>query len=280
MLATTPQSEATPAPGGGPRGPRWHCRVRVCVPHRRLHAALATAAAFAAAAALGLLTTGPASAAAAPPAGGTAGSLTPRGLFAMVHRAYLHVPAVALTVVPGKSTLGFPRRFVLDLRSGVLVAEDFTRSGHDATTLVARSPRATYSRVAGSACWRRLPSPNAQTLSDVGIPFPFTRTAVGVGDKALPPRKTAAGWIEATESRVEYWFLTLQPRRPGRLLDKSHLPIKRFITYTVDARSHLLTSIFIQAPGHRKKQRNWLHATFRVSSLTSAPQIPEPTPAC
>ena len=206
-------------------------------------------------------------------------ALTATALFAEVHRAYLHAPAVELSVIPRESTLGFPRRFVLILRSGRVVAEEFTRSGRGGTTLVARSFRHTYARTAGATCWRRLPSSSPQTLADVGVPFPYTRTALGIGDKALPPKRTAFGWREVTDTLVEYWFLALQPRRPAHLLGPRHLPIKRFISYAVDARSHLLRSLFIEQPAH-KPENTWLHATLKVTTLTTAPRLPTPTPAC
>jgi hypothetical protein len=121
------------------------------------------------------------------PAGQIIGSPKTKALFAKVHRAYLHVPAVALSVIPAKSSLRFPRRFVLILRSGVVVAEKFSRPGRDGVTLVARRFHHTYSRAAGATCWRRLPASNPQTLADVGIPFPYTRVNI----KVLPPEPTA-----------------------------------------------------------------------------------------
>jgi hypothetical protein len=233
----------------------------------RAHAALATATALA------VLTAGSAAAAAAPP--GQPAALTTKALFAKVHRAYLHVPAVELSVVPHGSTLRFPRRFVLILRSGVVVAEEFTRSGKNRRTLVARRHHPTYARKAGARCWRRLPSSDPQTLADVRIPFPYTRVHI----KALAPKRTAFGWTVISENRAEFWFLALQPRRPAHLLDKYHLPIKRFITYAVYARSHRLKSLFIQQPSQRPERR-WPTATLRVSALTAAPRLPKPAPVC
>ncbi len=264
--------------GGGypPRG------IRALAPRRR-HTALAAAAAVA------VLTGVPVSAAAAQghPAAGpahrhgrsSASALTTKALFAKVHRAYLHVPAVELSAIPGKSTLRFPRRFVLILRSGRVVAEEFTRSGRNGTTLVARSFRHTYARTAGTTCWRRLRTANPQTLADVGVPFPYTRTRLGIGDKALQPKRTAFGWKVITENNAEFWFLALQPRRPAHLFDQRHLPLKRFITYAIDAKSHLLRSVLIQRPAHRP-QHTWLSATLKVTALTTAPRLPMPTPAC
>jgi hypothetical protein len=237
--------------------------------------------AVAAAAALAVLTGGPASLAASQGqdagAGQVVSGLTTKALFAEVHRAYLHVPAVELSAIPRESTLKFPRRFVLILHKGRVMAEEFTRSGRDGTTLVARTFRQTYARPAGSKCWRRLPSSDPQTLKDVDVPFPYTRTALGIGDKALPPKKTAFGWVVATDTRVEFWFLALQRHRPAHLLDQRHLPIKRFITYAIDGKSHRLRSLFIQTPNSRRKQKKWLSATLKVTALTKAPRLPTPS---
>jgi len=209
------------------------------------------------------------------PAGKIIGSRKTKALFAKVHRAYFQVPAVELSVVPSRSTLRFPRRFVLILRSGVVVAEEFIRPGRDGTTLVARRFHRTYSRAAGASCWRRLPASSPQTLADVGIPFPYTRVTI----KVLPPEKTAFGWKVASENRAEFWFLALQRRRPAHLLDRYHLPIKRFITYAIDAKSHRLRSLFIQQP-RQAPQNTWPAATLRVRALATAPQLPSPAPAC
>jgi hypothetical protein len=298
MTARTPGSGAEQvAASAGPGDDREHRRIRLSA-RRRLHAALAAAAAIA------FLAGGTAAAAAASPSHRAAislhhpgrlpaartriaqkrlslpawkivGSRAAKALLAKVHRAYLHVPAVELSVIPRTSTFRSPRRFVLILRSGVVVAEEFTRSGRDGTTLIARRHQSTYSRKAGTACWRRLPSSNPQTLADVGVPYPYSR----VGMKVLPPSKTAFGWKVVSENRSEFWFLALQPRRPAHLLDKYHLPLKRFITCAIDAKSHLLKSVYIQQPSQRP-QKTWLKATLRVSALTSAPQLPAPTPAC
>jgi hypothetical protein len=155
------------------------------------------------AAALAVLTAGSATAAATPRSDR---NLTTRTLFAEVHRAYRHVPAIELSVIKRSSTYRFSRRFVLVLRSGVVVAEEFTRSGGDGTTLVARRHHPTYSRQAGAKCWRRLPSSNPQTLADVGIPFPYTREST----KALQPQRTAFGWKVLAENEEGYWFLAVR----------------------------------------------------------------------
>lgn len=283
----------TRMPGSGSRQSAARAARRDSRAHGRMPVAARSGVytACAAAAAVAILTGGPASLAGASqrqfaatyvratertePAGKIVGSLTTKALFAKVHRAYLHVPAVELSVIPRKSTLTFPRRFVLIVRSGRVVAEEFTRPGRDGITLVARRFHPTYSRKTGATCWSRLPASNPQTLADVGIPFPYTRVNI----KALPPKVTSFGWKVATENRAEFWFLALQRERPAHLLDRHHLPIKRFITYSIDAKSHKLRSLYIQQPEHRP-QSSWPTATLRVRALTKAPRLPAPTPAC
>jgi hypothetical protein len=199
-------------------------------------------------------------------------AITTKALLAKVHRAYLHVPAVDLSVIPGRSSIRTPRKFVLILRSGVVVAEEFTRSGADGTTLVARRGHPTYARLAGAKCWHRLPSSDPQTLADVGIPFPYTRESI----KALQPRRTPSGWKVLTDNRAEFWFMAVQPRPPA---ETSRGYRNRFITYTIDVKSHRLTSYFVQQPSKRPA-RTWLNATLRVTALTAAPRLPTPAPAC
>jgi len=95
----------------------------------------------------------------------------------------------------------------------------------------------------------------------------------------LPPKATAFGWEVASENRAEFWFLALQRQRPAHLLDRNHLPLKRFITYAIDARSHLLRSLAILQP-RRGPESTWPAATLRVSALTTAPRLPVPAPVC
>jgi hypothetical protein len=203
------------------------------------------------------------------------GSKSTKALFAEVHRAYRHVPAIELEVIQRRSTFHVPRRFVLILRSGRVVAEEFTRAGHGGTTLVARRFQRTYSRTAGARCWRRLPASNPETLADVGMPFPYPR----VGIKVLPPKATSSGWKVMSENRAEFWFLALQPKRPAHLLDHNHLPLKRFITYAINAKSHMLRSIYIQQPT-RGQQNTWPTAMLKATALAAAPRLPRPTRAC
>jgi hypothetical protein len=171
-------------------------------------------------------------------------------LFVKVHRAYLHVPAVELSVIPRKSTLRFPRRFVLILRSGVLVARN---SGGQAATHsrwrrgVSTTPTpARQARPAGAVCLRRTRrrSPTSAFL----FPTPARRSR--------HCRRTDGHRKVATENRAQFRFLALQRQRPAQLLDRHHLPIKRFITYAIDAKSHRLRSLYIQQPQHRP-QSSW-----------------------
>lgn len=228
--------------------------------------------ALAAAAALAVLAAGSAPAAAASPSQGAA--ITTQALFAKVHRAYLQVSAVELTVITRRSTIRIPRRFVLVLRSGVVIAEEFTRSGREGTTLVARRHQPTYARTAGAKCWRRLPSSDPQTLFDVGMPFPYSR----LHTKALQPRRTASGWKVLQDNRAEYWFLAVRQRPPAE-----HKPgggyRSWFITYTIDPKSHRFTSILVEQPSERP-EKDWIKATLRVTALTAAPRLPKPAPAC
>jgi hypothetical protein len=283
MTTTNPGSGGTEAAASAGAGDgRAHRRLRGPA-RRRLHAA------FTAAAALAVLAGSPASMAAGPPGQSPAararsaawpawriqGNPKTKALLARVERAYLHAAAVELSVIPRRSTFRSPRRFVLILRAGVVVAEEFTRPGRGGITLVARRSGPTYSRAAGATCWRRLPAPNPQTLTDVGIPYPSTRVEI----KVLPPKQTAFGWNVMSENRGEFWFLALAQRRPAHLLDHNHLPVKRFITYAIDATSHRLRTIYIQQPSSRP-QRTWPEATLRVSTPGTSPRLPAPTPAC
>jgi hypothetical protein len=230
-----------------------------------------------AAAALAIMAAGSASPALALPAGKITGpgGKAVKTLFARVNRAYRQVPAVELTVIPRDSTIRTPRRFVLILRSGQVAAEEFTRAGRDGTTLVATSSGRTYSRPAGARCWRRLSATNPERLTDVGTLFPDPR----IGIKVLPPQTMSTGLIVKSENRAEFWFLALQPKRPAHLLDYDHLPLKRFINYMIDTRSHRLKSIYIQQsspePGNFRP-----HATLKTTALATAPKLPRLTPAC
>ncbi len=203
------------------------------------------------------------------------GSAKVKALIAKVNRAYHHVPAVELAIIPRQATFRTPRRFVLILRSGRVVAEEFTRAGHGGTMLVATRPGRTYSRPAGARCWRRLPASSPQSLADVGMPFPYPR----IGIKVLPPKATSSGWTVMSENRAEFWFLALQPRRPAHLLDASHQPLKRFITYTIGTRSYRLRYVYIQYPSSRP-QRTWPAATLKATALPAAPRLPRTAPAC
>lgn len=197
-------------------------------------------------------------------------------LFARVHAAYLRVPGVELSVASRGSTISSSRRFVLRLRAGVAVAEEFVSSGTDGTVLAARRGGPTYAREAGKKCWRRLALSNPRTLQDVGLPYPYGR----LPGKAMAPRRTAGAWLLPTENRENFWFLATQTvYKPTA---------KRFITYKIDAKSGRLRSIFIQAlrngtmnvRARTHPKTIWLTARLNVTTLSSTPRLPNPTPAC
>jgi hypothetical protein len=234
-------------------------------------------ATLATAAALAILAAGSPSPAAAAPAGKITGpgSNAVRTLFAKISRAYRHVPAVELAVIPRESTIRTPRRFLLILRSGRVVADEFTRAGSTGTTIMSTSSGRTYARAAGARCWRRLSATNPEQLTDVGTLFPYPR----IGIKVLPPEATPSGQVVKSENRAEFWYLALQPKRPAHLLDHDHLPLKHFINYTIATRPHQLTSLHIQQssaePGNFRPA-----ATLKVTTLATAPKLPRPAPAC
>jgi hypothetical protein len=172
----------------------------------------------------------------APPTGNQQGLR----LLARVHRAYAHVPAATLRGRVG----AFAFRITLVLRSGVIVAEQYVSSGPGGTTELVRRPGApTYAREPGSACWRPLAASDRQAITDVGIRFPDRPHM-----RVQRPRRTAGGWLlPAVGDGVQTVFL-------------------------IDAKSLLLRSVTIAAPGRRVLER--------VSRLRSAPSLFTPQPRC
>ena len=69
------------------------------------------------------------------------------------------------------------------------------------------------------------------------------------------------------------------PGLDGFEADRNHLPLKRLITYAINARSHRLRSLFILQPSH-KPMKSWLQTTLKVTALTKAPRLPAPEPVC
>lgn len=222
----------------------------------------------------GVLVTGgiPGGAVAASPIGDAQG----RALFARVHTAYLHAAGVELSLISRGASVSAFGRFLVHLRGGVDVAEEFVGSGPDTTELVARQGGPTYVLDAGQKCWRPLAASDPRTLVDVGLPYPYSNRP----SKVMPLRHAATGWVLSTENRENFWFLATQP---------TYHPIaKRFMTYTIDAKSLLITSIYIQAlqNGTRnvRAQRHpkpiWLTARLRVKKLTAPPRIASGKPTC
>ena len=222
----------------------------------------------------GVLVTGriPGGADAASPIGDAQG----RALLARVHSAYLHAAGVELSVISRGARVSLFGRFLVHLRGGVDVAEEFVGSGPGATELVARQDGPTYMRDAGQKCWRPLAASDAQTLVDVGLPYPYSNRP----SKVMPLRHAGAGWFLPTENGENFWFLATQA---------TYHPIaKRFMTYTIDAKSLLITSIDIQAlqngtrniHAQRQPKPVWLTAVLRVNTLTTPPRIASAKPTC
>ncbi|MGB2874376.1 MAG: hypothetical protein WBB76_02765 [Gaiellaceae bacterium] len=196
--------------------------------------------------------------------------------FATMHRAYLHTPGVRLTVVSRGSTHAVFGHFLLKLRAGMVVAEEFVGSGGDPNRVVARRGGPTFAWQAGERCWRRLPRTDPRTLTDVGLPYPYPRA----GAKAMAPRRKGSNLLLTTENPDKVWFLATQ-NAYGR-------SAKRIVTYTVDARSDHIRSIAIRAikggnkaiRSHVHRPAHWWTATVRVTTLAAAPHLPRAAPIC
>jgi hypothetical protein len=178
-----------------------------------------------------------ASGAGSPPTGNARGL----ELLAVVHRAYAHVPAVAIS---GKAA-GLTFRFTLVLRSGVGVAEQFVGSSKaGTTTLVAPSGPVTYARDPGRTCWRRVPEADPQTFDNIGMRFPDH-----AGMRVQKPRRAAGGT----------WQLpAVVGGQPG--------------VFVIDGKTAIVRSITVSAGGARIDER--------VRSLAAAPKLAVPAPLC
>jgi len=193
-----------------------------------------------------------------------------------MHWAYAHKPGVEMTVVSRGSKQSVFGHFLLQLHAGSLVAEEFVGSGGDRNRLLARGGRPTYAWQAAGKCWRRLPSADPRTLSEVGLPYPYPRTGV----KAMRPRRHRADVILKTEDSDKVWFLATQ--------NVYRQTAKRIVTYTVDARTDRIRSIAIQAikdgtkeiRPHPHSLAHWWTATLHVTTLKSAPRLPRAVPSC
>jgi hypothetical protein len=94
------------------------------------------------------------------------------------------------------------------------------------------------------------------------------------------PRPTGKDLIVKTENPDKVWFLATQ-----NVYSRS---AKRIVTYTVDARTDHIRAIAIQAlkgggtkyVGPHYNPPHWWTATLRVTTLSSAPTLPETTPNC
>lgn len=236
--------------------------ARSCRPHRLIAAALVAAG----------LAVGAQTGVAARPIGDGLGI----AFFATMHRAYLHAPGVKMTVVSRGSTQAIFGHFLLQLRAGTVVGEEFVGSGGDPNRVVARRGGPTFAWQPGGSCWRRVPRTDPRTLTDVGLPYPYPRA----GAKAMAPRRQGSNVQLTIENPDRVWFLATQ-NAYGR-------STKRIVTYTIDARSNHIRSIAIQAikggdkniRPHAHRPRHWWTATVRVTTPTSTPHLPTPAPTC
>jgi hypothetical protein len=180
----------------------------------------------------------------APSAGGRSARPTgdPAGLalLARVHRAYVAVPGVVISLRTGSLVA----RFTVVLRSGNQTAEQVTLIAPNATTtFVARSNASTFIRNPGSLCWRRLPSSSPRAITGLGLPFPDQPHM-----QVKAPRRTATGWL---------------------------LPVAGDggpATFVIDAKSMLIKSLTLTTQG--------THIVEQVRSLGSRPTLAMPEPRC
>jgi hypothetical protein len=172
----------------------------------------------------------------APPTGDARGL----ALLARVHRAYVSVPAVAVSGRAG--SLSF--RFTLVLSSGISIAEQFVGSGPSGTTtLVARRGSPTFAREPGSRCWRRLAASDPQSFENIGLAFPDQpRMHAGA------PRRTPSGWLLPVVVEDD----------PG--------------TFAIEGKTMLVRSLTISTHGSRILEH--------VVALRSVPTLLIPEPRC
>jgi hypothetical protein len=193
-----------------------------------------------------------------------------------IHSAYTNAAGIELTVSARGSTHSVFGRFIIRLRRGVVVGEQFVSSGPTPIELVARAGGSTYQRRVGRACWHPLASSDPRTLQDVGLPFPFGR----LPGKAKQSERHGKDWILRTENKENFWFLATQTRYKPT--------VKRFVTYTIDAKSGRVTSMFIQAlkngtmniRAQKHPPAEWWTASLQVKTLAAAPRLRTPTPTC
>jgi hypothetical protein len=196
--------------------------------------------------------------------------------FAAMHRASLRTPGVEMTVVSRGSKRAVFGHFRLRVHAGTVVAEEFVGFGGDRNRLLAHRRGPTYAWQSAGKCWRRVPSSDPRTLTEVGVSYPYPRAGV----KAMAPSRHGGDVILTTEDSDKVWFLATQ-NVYGRTA-------KRFVTYTVDAHTDRIRTIAIKAiKGGTRDIRprlhapaHWWTATVRVATLKSAPRLPRPVPTC
>jgi hypothetical protein len=198
-----------------------------------------------------------------------------RALLARVHAAYLHSAGVQMSVISRGPRVASFGRFLVQLRGGVDVAEEFIGPASSGTEIVERRGGPTYVRDAAGKCWRPIAASDPRALVDVGLPYPDSRDP----GKAMAPTKTTNGWRLPTENGERFWFLATQ---------SSYRPIaKRFIVYKIDKAGRII-GLAIQALQNgtpdihaaRHPKLIWRTASLRAKTLTTAPTIPNPKLLC
>ena len=182
----------------------------------------------------------------------TAGASPPTGnaqglaLLARVHRAYERVPAVETSA----RLRGTSARFVLLLRRGVAVSEEFIGVTSAGTTLlVEQGSGPTFAREPGSSCWRRLAPTDQQSLEDVGLRFPD-----GYKTVVKAPRRAGSVWLLPVHTEGRF------PGEGGS-----------FVMH-IDSKTMLIQSETGRASGQP--------LTNRITALRRQPALPSPQPTC
>jgi hypothetical protein len=94
------------------------------------------------------------------------------------------------------------------------------------------------------------------------------------------PTRNGNALILPTENRENFWYLATQ---------STYKPTaKRFVVYTIDAKSGEIRSIEVQAlkngtmdvQAQHHPPTAWWTARLSARTLTSAPRVPAPTPSC
>jgi hypothetical protein len=178
----------------------------------------------------------------------------------LIRRAYQRAPGLELTIATTRSAIPTPRRFVLQLRRDVVIAEEYVDPTPNGVTLVTRNGGPTYERAAHQSCWRRLAPSDPRTLVNVPGPFPDNGKV-----KNLTP--TPHAWHAVIETHSTFWFLASQVKAPT-------VKNKSFLLLTINPQSHEIEGISVGQPDPA------VTARMQVKTLPISPTLPTPTPSC